>query len=703
MAAPLMFLKAIWFVVPILGYEAMYRVGVDIGGTFTDWVMADADGVLTVIKTPTTQDGFSGVFADMDLASVDGHDIDSIAHGTTLGTNALIERRLPQVAMVTTRGLSGVLTQAARGAKEDIWDIYHESPRPSFVRPRDRLEVTERTLSSGEIRTPLDEDEALHVARVLRERGIRTIAVCFLHSYANPKNEQRMKDIILEEFPDALIRTSHETSPRILEYERFTTTVLNVGLIPVMYEYVEELEKGLQERHYGGDLLIAQSAGGLMGVEATQNVPVRTANSGPAAGAIAAREIGVAAGFDNIIGLDIGGTSTDVSVTQEGVTRTTQTWEVEWGHPIMFPAIDIITVGAGGGSVAWFDPGGKLRNGPRSMGAVPGPACYCKGGEEPTNTDAHAVLGNLHSETMLAGSMAIDTALAEKVIADNIARELDSTTQFAAEAVITVAEANMANAIRLATLRRGLDPRDFAIVAFGGAGPLHGARVAIELQIPTVIVPPSPGLTSALGCLMADIRHDLGVTAFYTDAGAVEHEAMEAQFVDFENTLRAALEREGIPSDRQQVERSIDMCYSGQWRVLQVPVTSQITHQSILNCVEAFHELHNRRFSFELHDREVEVHGINVTGVGITNKYRPQHSQTNLTSEPKKTSRSVFWKELGEEADTPIWNRETIATGFTTVGPAIVEQMDSTTLVPPGVSLEVDGYGNLLLDTTGVG
>ena len=699
----MMFSKATLCGAHTWGYKAMYRVGVDIGGTFTDWVMSDAEGTLTVIKTPTTRDGFSGVFDDMDKASVEGHDIDSIAHGTTLGTNALIERRLPRVAMVTTRGLSGFLTQAARGAKEDIWDIYHESPRPSIVRPRDRLEITERTLSSGEIRSPLAEDEARHLARVLRDRGIRTIAICFLHSYANPTNEQRMKEIILEEYPDALVRSSHETSPRILEYERFTTTILNVGLIPVMYEYVGALENGLQDRHYTGDLLIAQSAGGLMGVEATQNVPVRTANSGPAAGAIAAREIGVAAGFENIIGLDIGGTSTDVSVTQEGVTRTTQTWEVEWGHPIMFPAIDIITVGAGGGSVAWFDPGGKLRNGPRSMGAVPGPACYCKGGEEPTNTDAHVVLGNLHSEAMLGGSMRIDPELAKKVLADNIARELDSTTQFAAEAVIAVAEANMANAIRLATLRRGLDPRDFAIVAFGGAGPLHGARVAIELQIPTVIVPPSPGLTSALGCLMADIRHDLGVTTFYNDASSVDHEAMEAQFVDFENTLRVALDREGIPPDRQQVERSVDMCYAGQWRVLEVPVTSQITHQSILNCVEAFHELHSRRFSFELHDREVEIHGINVTGVGITNKYRPQPRQTNLTSEPRKISRPVFWKELGEEADTPIWDRETVATGFTTVGPAIVEQMDSTTLVPPGVRLEVDRFGNLLLDTTGVG
>ena len=383
----------------------------DIGGTFTDWVMVDPDGEVRVVKTPTTPDGFAGVFNAMDEAGVGGDRFLSFSHGTTLGTNALIERRLPRVAMVTTRGVTAVLTQAARGSKEDIWDIYHESPRPSIVLPRDRLEVTERTLSSGEVRTPLDEEEARTVARVLRGRGIRTIAVCFLHSYTNGRNEQRMKEIILEEYPQALVRTSHETIPRILEYERFTTTILNVALIPVMINYLEALEQGLRDRDYRGDVLIVQSAGGLMGVEATSNIPVRTANSGPSAGAIAAREIGALAGFENIIGLDIGGTSTDVSVTLDGRLRTTETWEVEWGHPIMFPAVDIITVGAGGGSVAWFDPGGKLRSGPHSMGAVPGPACYGKGGDQPTNTDAHVVMGNLRPGAMLGGAMEISAEL----------------------------------------------------------------------------------------------------------------------------------------------------------------------------------------------------------------------------------------------------------------------------------------------------
>ncbi len=678
-----------------------FRIGVDIGGTFTDWVMVGENGLVRVVKTPTTRDGFSGVFGAMDKAGVEGDRFRSFAHGTTLGTNALIQRRLPRVALVTTRGISAVLTQAARGSKEDIWDIYHESPRPSIVLPRDRLEVTERTLSSGEVRSPLDETEARKIARILRGRGVRTIAVCFLHSYTNSRNEQRMKEIILEEYPEALVRTSHETIPRILEYERFTTTILNVALIPVMIDYLQALEQGLASRDYGGDVLIVQSAGGLMGVEATTSTPVRTANSGPSAGAIAAREFGVLAGFSNVIGLDIGGTSTDVSVTLDGQVRTTGNWEVEWGHPIMFPAVDIITVGAGGGSVAWFDPGGKLRSGPRSMGAVPGPACYNKGGDQPTNTDAHVVLGNLRPGAMLGGAMDISPELAEQVIGEEIGRRLDMDPVSAAAAVIAVAEANMANAIRLATMRRGLDPRDFAMVAFGGAGPFHGARVASELRIPTVLVPPRPGLTSALGCLMADIQHDLEATMFYGDAGSVDIGEMNDRFDEFDASVRAALDREGIPPERQMVDRTIDMCYAGQWRVFSIPVSGRMTRQSLRESVELFKRRYLQRFTFDLGEREVEIHGIAVTGRGVTDKYRPRPTEQDAREAPVPTTRPIYWQEAGDWVETPVWSRPALPVGFATLGPAVVEQMDSTTLVPPGMSMGVDRYLNLVIDTVG--
>lgn len=675
-----------------------FKIGVDIGGTFTDWVMIDEAGAAYVVKTPTTPAAYEGVFDAMRLSGVDGSRMRSFAHGTTLGTNALIERTLPRIAMVTTGGLSGFLTQAARGTKEDIWDIYHESPLPSIVPPRDRLEVEERVLADGTIRTGLNQEQALKIARIVRRRGIQDIAVCFLHSYANGENERRMKEILLEEHPEAMVVTSHETSPRILEYERFTTTILNVGLMRLMSEYVSRLEDGMREAGYPHDILIAQSGGGLMGTEAIRRVPIRTANSGPSAGAIAAREIGGLAGFPNVIGLDIGGTSTDVSVAEDGKLRTTESWHVEWGHPILFPAVDIITVGAGGGSLAWFDGGGKLRNGPRSAGANPGPACYMRGGTEPTNTDAHMVIGNLRAGGFLKGAMEVDPQLAEQVVADKVAKRLGLGLAESADAILALAEANMANAIRLATLRRGLDPRDFAMVAFGGAGPLHGARVARELSIPHVVVPPHPGLTSAIGCLLADIRHDSGKSMFYEDIEKVRVDEVEEMFQEIERRLEEALGRENIPEAQRTVERTVDMCYSGQWRVLSIALDGRFSDASLRDAASEFHQQHKRMFDFNLPERPIEIHGINVTGVGITDKYhirKVTRAEGDLAE--RAVERDVYWREVAGWVKTPVFQREGLSTGDEFEGPAIVEQLDSTTLVPPSAQARVDEYGNLVL------
>jgi len=337
------------------------------------------------------------------------------------------------------------------------------------------------------------------------------------------------------------------------------------------------------------------------------------------------------------------------------------------------------------------------------MGAVPGPACYGKGGDQPTNTDAHVVMGNLRPGAMLGGAMEISPELAHKVIHDGIGRRLGGDTVSAAAAVIAVAEANMANAIRLATMRRGLDPRDFALVAFGGAGPFHGARVAAELSIPTVLVPPRPGLTSALGCLMADIRHDLGASMFYGEAAAVDIDEMNDRFDEFDAQVRAALDREGIAPESQFVEKTIDMCYAGQWRVFAIPVSGRMTRESLSESVELFRKLYLQRFTFDLGEREVEIHGINVTGTGISDKYRPQAAEQGSAAATASASRQVYWREAGGWVDTPVWSRPSLPVGFRTVGPAVVEQMDSTTLAPPGMSLYVDRHLNLVLDTTGEG
>ena len=678
----------------------MYKVGVDIGGTFTDWVMVDDQGNVSVVKTPTTNDAYGGVLEALGRSGVKGNEIKAFAHGTTLGTNALLQRALPRVAMVTTKDMTGFLTQVARGAKEDVWDIYDESPLPSHVPLRDRFDVEERTLSSGELRTILNEQEARAIAKIIHRRSIRVIAVCFLHSYANPANEQRMAEILVEEIPDAVISTSHETSPRISEYERFTTTILNVGLIPIMAKYVNRLVEGLDEKGYKNDVLIAQSAGGLMGIEQIRSVPVRTANSGPAVGALAAQEYGRLAGFADVIGLDIGGTSTDVSVTQNGKLRTTETWQVEWGHPILFPAVDVITVGSGGGSVSWFDAGGTLRMGPRSMGADPGPACYMKGGNEATITDAHVVLGRLNAEAMLGGTIGIDVRLSENVVLKRVGRVLGLNAEEAANAMIAVAEANMADAIRLATIRRGLDPRDYVLVAFGGAGPLHGARVAKELNIPISIIPPRPGLTSAYGCLLADIRHDLGMSRFFSDSRAADPEELEDAFVDFERRLLDRLDSEDVPLESRRLERHLGMAYAGQWRVLQVPVDGKLTTETIGGCLEQFRAMHLQRFNFSLDERPVEIHGISATAIGVIDKYRPKPTERSRSSADASsiTTRNIYWEEAETHLETKVYARNLFRSGSSIEGPAVIEQLDSTTLVPPAMRARVDDYLNLIID-----
>ena len=525
----------------------MERVGVDIGGTFTDWVTIDADGKISVTKVPSTPGAYQGVFNALEESGVDVENLLSFDHGTTLGTNALIQRKLPRIAMITTKGFKGVMTEAARGTKEDVWDMYDNSPRPAIVPPRDRLEVEERIDYAGKVRVKLNEEEARRAVNIIKRRDINTIAICFVNSYTNDENERRMKEIVLEEYPEAVVSTSSEACPRIMENERFTTTILNVGLIPVVGDYITVLERGMRERKYSNDILIAQSGGGLMGTEAARDIPVRTANSGPAAGAVAVQEIGRLAGFENVIGLDMGGTSTDVSVVLEGRLLTVPAWHVEWGHVIMFPAVDVTTVGAGGGSIAWFDSGGRLRSGPQSVGADPGPACYMKGGDEPTNTDANLVVGALDADRFLGGQMKVSRDLSEKAIRDKIAGVLNVDAVHAADSVLQVAEANMADAIRLATLRKGLDPRDFALLAFGGAGPLHAARLGKELGIPKAIAPLTPGLTSALGCLLADIRHDMGISVFFNDATTVDIEVLRRHFESFEKQLVDRLNRENIP------------------------------------------------------------------------------------------------------------------------------------------------------------
>ncbi len=674
---------------------ANVRVAVDVGGTFTDiCVMDEASGTVEVAKVPSTADPIDGVLAGVKEAGVDLRDVVLFCHGTTVATNALLTRRLPPAAMVTTKGFRDVL-EIRRGTKGDLWDAYRDVA-PPYIRRRDRFEVSERVDYSGRVVTDLDESEARRVAAVLRKRGVQTVAVCFINAYANPAHEQRMREILEEELPGVAVSTSAEVLPEIFEHERFSTTVANAVLAPLVGGYVERLGDRLEEGGYEGDLLLLHSGGGVMTPHAAKQLAVRLAASGIAAGAIASRHLAGLCGYENAIGLDMGGTSTDISLVYGGHERTTKEWFVEYGYPICFPSIEVLTIGAGGGSLAWIDEAGSLRNGPQSAGADPGPACYGRGNEQPTNTDANLVLGRL-GEELIGGAMRLDREAAERAIVAGVGRPLGLDLDEAANAVVQVANANMADAVRLISIRRGYDPREFALVVFGGAGPLHGAALAKELSIPTVLVPPNPGITSALGCLLVDVRHDLS-TMFLSQVDAVDAAELEGQFAILEAEARERLEAENVPAAQMHLQRTIDMRYLGQWRSLSIPVGSPL---DIGAAVASFHAEHEREYNYRRDGAPVEVYRLGVQAVGVTPKPELARHPLDGRVPAPRTTRPVRFDD-GSTHETPVYRRSEIPAGTTFDGPAVVDQLDSTAVVPPGWRAEVDEWLNIRMHDTEV-
>lgn len=665
------------------------RVAVDVGGTFTDICILDEErGTIEVGKVPSTADPIEAVVSGVVDAGVDLRDVVLFSHGTTVATNALITRNLPPAAMVTTRNFRDVI-EIRRGTKDDLWDAYKDVA-PPYIRRRDRFEVTERVDFAGEVVAPLDEEDARKVAAILRRRSVQTIAVCFINAYANPVNELRMREILEEELPDVTVSTSAEILPEIFEHERFSTTVANAVLSPLISGYVKRLSRRLHENGYKGDVLLLHSGGGVMTPKLAERFAVRLAASGIAAGAIASRHISTLCGFPNAIGLDMGGTSTDISLVYDGEERVTKEWFVEYGYPICFPSIEVLTIGAGGGSFAWIDEAGSLRNGPQSAGAYPGPACYGRGNDRPTNTDANVVLGRL-GEELIGGAMRLDRTASEEAIRAHIAEPLRLDVVEAAEAIIKVANANMADAVRLISIRRGYDPREFVLVAFGGAGPLHGAALAKELSLPTVLVPPNPGITSALGCLLVDVRHDLSAM-FLGHVESVDRERLESEFAKLEGEAHERLEAEGVAEEQMSIQRMIDMRYLGQWRSLTVMVTAPVDLEDAVAC---FHAEHERTYNYRRDGAPVEIYRLNVRAVGITPKPDlERHEPGGVLSSPRET-RNVRFDETDGPVATPVYVRSELPAGARLDGPAIIEQLDSTTVVPPGWQAEIDEWLNI--------
>jgi len=670
-----------------------FRLAVDIGGTNTDLFFVNEEtGEELVSKVPSQSDALSAVLTGIEMAGVSVSSVRLLSHGTTVATNALIERNFPRTAMITTAGFRDVI-EIGRGTKDDLWDAYKDIT-PPYIARRDRLVVTERIAADGEIVDALDEVEARKVASVIKKRGITAVAVCFVNSFKNPEHEKQMKRILQEELGDEVrISLSGEVLPEIFEHERFSTTIVNACVSPVIGPYIRRLDEGLKDKGYSGDLLLFHSGGGVITPVTAEKFGARLAGSGIAAGAIAAARIAENCGFKNAIGLDMGGTSTDIAMTIDGQTSVTNDWCIEFGYPIGFPALDIRTIGAGGGSLAWIDDGGSLRNGPQSAGSNPGPAAYGKGNEQPTNTDANLVLGRLGGE-LLGGYMTLDKSKAGQAVKSVVADHYDLSVIEAAQAIIRIANTNMAEAVRTVSIGRGYDPRDFALVAFGGAGPLHGAAIARELSIPKVIIPASPGVTSALGCLLVDLRHDLS-SMILRPVHELKPDELKSAFVDLQKEGAQRLESEDVPAEKQAFEYSVDMRYLGQWRSISIPVN--LEDISIDSIIAAFHAEHEREYSYRRDDAPVEMFRINVAAIGLTPPLELATHEVVEREPVAKTHRTVYFDDSPDAIETPIYQRVDLRAGDKLTGPAIIEQVDTTVVIPPETPAEVDQFNNIIL------
>ncbi len=678
-----------------------YSLGIDTGGTHTDLILVDQEsGQAWTAKVPTTPfDPLKGILEGIDrvltLSGIHITHLDELIYGTTLVTNMLVQHQAVKAGLITTQGFRDVLEIGRAYRTGNIYDIHMEQPPPLVPRPL-RLEVIERADFRGQVLEPLDEEGCREVVRTLKARGVKSIAVCLLHSYINPTHEQRIKALIAEEYPEAHVSLSCEVNPVFREYERTSTTVVNAYVTPSMVEHLDDFETQASQRGLQSRLYTMQANGGKATFRAARQSPVNVTNSGPIAGAIAGAYVARLVGHPNAITLDMGGTSCDVALIEDGEPKFTAVSNVE-GYPVQIPTIDLSIVGAGGGSIAWIDRGGGLRVGPQSAGADPGPVCYGLGATDPTVTDANLVTGRLNPDYFLGGAVRLDVEAAWRAVDEGIGQPLGMTTVEAAWGILQVTNATMIRAIKLVSVERGYDPRDFALIAFGGAGPLHATALAEELEIPVVIVPRFPGNTSALGLVVADIRHDYVATRiqFLDD---VDPATSEATFQELEAQARSQLNHEGIPADRQHLSRSCDMRYFGQAHELNIPVSGQLaTDEALQRIGLAFHGAHRRTYGHAMEGDPVEVVNYRVSAVGSSPKPElVEHSHDD--ADALKGQREVFFED--GHLSCPVYERRWLKAGRQIDGPAVVEQTGSTTLLCPHQSARIDAYGNLIITLT---
>jgi N-methylhydantoinase A len=689
------------------------RLGIDIGGTFTDAILwDDSGGAPRIAKVPSTPhdpaEGFLKAATQIvQQAGLTPAAVGLIVHGTTVATNAIIEGKTSRTAFVTTVGFRDML-EIQRQIRPSLYDLNFEKPRPLV--PRDLcFEVIERLDASGNVVQPLDESDVRRIADVLYAAGVASVAVCFLHAYRNPEHERRAGAILRNALPMASVSLSSEVAPEFREYFRASTTVVNASVRPVVEQYLERIERKLAEAGFGAPLLVMQNNGGVLTATGARERPVFMVESGPAAGVIAATYLAECIGRRDVISFDMGGTTAKAGLIRDGAPSITKEYEVGGqavaasgagrgsGYPIRTPVIDLVEIGAGGGSIAWVDSGGALRVGPRSAGADPGPACYKRGGLEPTVTDANLVLGRLAAENFLGGALHLDPDAAWQAVEARCARPLGLEVVEAAYGIVEIANAAMTNALHLVSVQRGHDPREFALIAFGGAGPLHANRLAAELRIPLTVVPMSPGISSAMGLLATDLVHDYSRT-MRRPTDRLESAEVEQAFRALEREGRAVLERDGVPPEDLVFRRYLEMRYIGQSFELTVPAPADGLRDGQLRAtLDTFHREHQRAYGFAAPDEPTEVVTLRVAAVGRMPRPRLRPLPTMPNKAPDARSRPVYFAETNGFVACSVYDRYALPAGMKLVGPAIVEELDSTCVVHPGYSATVDDVGNLLL------
>jgi len=678
------------------------RVGVDSGGTFTDICLFDeATGRLDIWKVPSTpEDPSLGIASSVDeglnLVGASPSAVRFLGHGTTVATNALIELRGVKTGLLITEGFRDLL-EIGRQKRPSLYDM--NADKPEILVSRDlRLEVPERLRHDGSVDTPLDEAAVQKAAEALAEADVKSVAICFLYGFLGRTHEEKAREIVESVLPQAFVSASHEVAPEFREYERLSTTVVNAYLGPVMQRYIQLLQQRLDELGLPVTPQLTQSNGGVIGFEAASRLPVRTVLSGPSTGVVAAQAIGRMAGYDDLITFDVGGTSSDVALLEGGACKLTTEASVH-GYPIKAPMLDIHTVGAGGGSIAYVDSGGLLKVGPRSAGADPGPVCYGKGNTEPTVTDANIVLQTLNPVEILGGRMKVQRDLAVEAV-QRLADRLGLGLMETAQGIVSVVTANMAKAIRVISVQRGHDPRGYALMAFGGAGPLHAARLARELDIERVIVPLAPGTLCAMGLLLTDLRADFAASRIQPLESASIPSVAET-FKRLEREAAVWLDAEAIPADRRVITRTADLRYVGQNYELSVSLPAgPIDDSTLATLADGFAQAHQQRFGFIAEGEDVQLVTLRVEAAGLVAKaeLEPQPLAGPQPNAAWIGEREVYMAEAGAMVACPIYARDRLAPGNRIDGPAVVEQMDTTSVILPGMHASVDPYLNLILE-----